>query len=346
MTRVLALVAVFFAFACSKTPAASASVAQSSHPTPAEQAATPGAPPAVKAVPAELPEVVARVNGETINKAEFEKALHSVEGRAGAAVPADQRDRIFRGVLDQLIGYHLLMQETNARKIVVADSDVDTRMAQIKKQFPNDEAFQQTLAKQKMTEDQLREDARNDLRVAKMLQDEVGSKVKVDPTEVSIFYEKNGEKFKQGERVRASHILIRVPENADEKAKAAARTKAEDVLKQVKSGQDFGTLAKQHSEDVGSAKNGGDLGYFGQGQMVGAFERAAFGLKPGEVSELVETPFGFHIIRVADKQAARTVPLEEARPQIEQFLSNQQRQQKTQGFVEGLKNKGRVEIFI
>jgi peptidyl-prolyl cis-trans isomerase C len=197
-----------------------------------------------------------------------------------------------------------------------------------------------------MTLDKLREDARSDMRVSKMLQDEVATKVALQAGEVNHFYEKNPDKFKQGERVRASHILIRVPENADAAAKEQAKSKATDVLKQVKSGQDFAQLAKTHSQDPGSAPGGGDLGYFMHGQMVGAFERAAFGMKPGEVSELVETPFGFHIIKVADKQAARTMPIDEVRPQIEQFLQNQQRMEKTQAFVDTLKAKGKVEIFI
>jgi peptidyl-prolyl cis-trans isomerase C len=114
----------------------------------------------------------------------------------------------------------------------------------------------------------------------------------------------------------------------------------------VKAGKDFAELAKHYSQDPGSAANGGDLGYFAQGQMVGPFEQAAFALKPGAVSDVVETPFGFHIIKVADHQAARTVPLDEVRPQIEQFLQNQRRQQKTEAFINSLKAKGRVEVLI
>jgi peptidyl-prolyl cis-trans isomerase C len=343
------LVTVLAVWGCSKSTPAAASVSQSSGAAasgqaPAQAAAQTPAVTPPKPVPAQLPEVVARVNGETIGKAEFENAVRSLEGRAGRAVPADQRDRVYRGILDQLIGYRLLIQETKARKVAIFDADVDARLAQIRKQFPSDEAFKQTLAQQKMSEAQLREDARNDMLVSKMLDVEI--QIAVQPQDVTAFYQQNPDKFQQGERVRASHILIRLPEKTDEKIKGEARTKAAEVLKQVKSGQDFAALAKQHSQDPGSAPNGGDLGYFQQGQMVGAFERVAFDLKPGEVSDLVETPFGFHIIKVADKQAARTVPIDEVRPQIEEFLRNQQREQKTQSFVEALKTKGKVEILI
>lgn len=344
MQKVLPFVLVLLVSACSKSDSASASTqpAQAAGQPAAQQPA--GEQP--KPIPSELPDVVARVNGEVIRKTDFEKAIKNVEGRAGQPVPADQRDRIYRGVLDQLIAYRLLMQESRSRKIEVPETDVEARVTQIKQQFPSEDVFKQTLAQQNMTVEQLREDAKGDMRVAKMLEGEVNAGVAVQPQDVSTFYQQNPDKFKQSERVRASHILIRTPENADAKAKQDARAKASDVLKQVKGGKDFGELAKNYSQDPGSAANGGDLGYFAQGQMVPPFEQAAFALKPGDVSDVVETPFGFHIIKVADKQAARLVTLDEATPQIQEFLQNQQRQQKTEAFVNSLKAKGKVEVLI
>ena len=340
MLRVLPLVCLLAVSACSKEDSAAA--AAGTDAAAAAQAAD--APP--KPVPAELPAVIARVNGEAIGRAEFEKAIRNVEGRAGQPVPAGERDRVYRGVLDQLIAYRLLMQETKARKIDVADADVDARLAGIRQQFPSEEAFTQTLAQQNMTVEQLRADAKADMQVARMLEDEVNAKVSVQAADVDAFYKQNPDKFQQGERMRASHVLIRVEENADAKTKEAARAKAAEVLKQAKSGKDFAELAKHYSQDPGSAANGGDLGYFVRGQMVGPFEEAAFGLKAGETSGVVETPFGFHIIRAGDRQAARTVSFDEVKPQIEQFLQNQQRQEKTEAFVGTLRAKGKVEILI
>jgi peptidyl-prolyl cis-trans isomerase C len=348
--KVLPLIALLAVSACSKNDSAASAqagqAASAAKPAAAGGPAEPAAEPPAKPVPAQLPEVVARVNGEAIDKGEFEKAIQNVEGRAGGPVPADQRDRVYRGVLDQLISYRLLMQETKSRKIEVPDAEVDARIAQIKQQFPSEDEFKKQLAQRNMTVERLRADAKSDMQVAKMLEAEVNTKVTVQPAEVDTFYQQNPDKFQQPERVRASHILIRTEENADAKAKEAAKAKAADLLKQVKAGKDFAELAKQHSQDPGSATKGGDLGFFQQGQMVGAFERTAFALKPGEVSDIVETPFGFHIIKMAEKQTARTVPIDEVKPQIEQFLQNQQRQQKTQAFIETLKSKGKVEILI
>jgi peptidyl-prolyl cis-trans isomerase C len=346
MFKCLPLIALLAGSACSKSDTASAQAGQAAQAGQPGQPAQPEAEAPAKPVPVQLPDVIARVNGEAINKAEFEKAIKNVEGRAGGPVPADQRDRVYRGVLDQLIAYRLLMQETKSRKIEVPEAEVDARIAQIQGQFPTEEEFKKTLAQQNLTVEQLREDAKSDMRVSKMLESEVNTKVAVQPTDVDTFYQKNPDKFQQPERVRASHILIKVEENADAKAKEVAKAKAADLLTQVKAGKDFAELAKQHSQDPGSAVQGGDLGFFQSGQMVGAFERAAFALKPGEVSALVETPFGFHIIKMAEKQAARTVPIDEVKAQIEQFLQNQQRQEKTQAFIASLKSQGKIEVLI
>jgi peptidyl-prolyl cis-trans isomerase C len=297
-------------------------------------------------VPAQLPEVVARVNGEDISKAEFDRAIAAIEARNGGPVPAEQRDQILRSVLDQIVSYKLLIQESQARKVAAPDADVDARMKEIQGQFPSEDAFKQMLATRKTTLEQVRNDVRQDMTVQALIENEVASKVAVKPEQLTDFYTKNPDQFKQPERVKASHILISVPKGADAATKAQARTKAAEILKEVKAGKDFAALAKQHSQDPGSAVNGGDLGFFQQGQMVGPFNEEAFRLAPGAVSDLVETEFGFHIIKVAEKQAPRTVPLEEVRPQLEQYLERQNREQQTDAFVNGLKAKGKIEILI
>ena len=277
---------------------------------------------------------------------QFEKAIQGLEAQNGSPVPADQRDRIYRGVLDQMIGYKLLVQESAARKLSVPEAELTARVAQIRSQFPTEEAFNQALAQQKLTVDQLKADARTEILVTNLLKAEVDPKVAVKPEQVNEFYQKNPDKFQQGERVRASHILISIPQGADAAAKAKAKAKAEGVLKDLKAGKDFATLAKANSDDPGSGAKGGDLDFFEKGQMVGPFDQAAFTLKPGETSELVETQFGYHIIKVTEKQASRTVPLADVREQIQQYLDNQNRQTVTETFVDSLKAKGKVEIFI
>jgi peptidyl-prolyl cis-trans isomerase C len=350
LIRTLTFVALALLCACSKTPDGGTTTASAAAPAAQAGSAPPAGavlgPEPAKPVPAQLPEVLARVNGETVSKAEFDRAVTALEARNGGPVPAEQRDRILREMLDQIVSFKLLIQESRARKIAPTDAEVEARVKEIQSQFPNEDALKQMLAARKTTLEQVRADIRQDLTVQKLIESEVADKVAVKPEQLTDFYAKNPDQFKQPERVRASHILIMVPKAADAAAKTAARTKAADILKDVKAGKDFAALAKQHSQDPGSAQNGGDLGFFQQGQMVGPFNDVAFKLAPGTVSDLVETEFGFHIIKVAEKQPARAVPLEEVRPRLEQFLERQNREQQTDAFVDGLKAKGKIEILI
>ena len=136
------------------------------------------------------------------------------------------------------------------------------------------------------------------------------------------FYQQHlDDRFTDVEEVRARHILVRVDPNADEAAKTKARAEADDLLKQIRAGGDFEALAKKHSKDPGSAPKGGDLGFFPRGRMVPPFDAAAFALEPGQVSEVVETPFGFHVIKVEEKKPGGARPFEAAREQIEKELT-------------------------
>jgi len=337
-------------------PAASSPAAAALPPGPPGQgvaapgAATPGgttppAAPAVKPVPPTLPDVLARVNGEAISRGEFERMLRQVENRAGRQVPAEERDRVYRGVLDQLVALHLLTQEVAARKVTVADGEVDTKVAQFRQQFPGEAEFTQALSSRGLTLDGLKQEMRREIGVEKVLEAEIRPKISVSEGDVKAFYDGNPQQFQQPEAFRASHILIRADQAAPPAEKQAARKKAEEVLAQVRAGGDFAALARAHSQD-GSAPNGGDLGLFGRGQMVPPFEQAVAALKPGEVSGIVETPFGYHIVKLAEKRPARTVPLAEASPRIGQFLMMRAQQEKTGEFLRALRAKGKVEILI
>jgi len=336
--RVFPLIVALVVCGCSRTATEAAT------PAKAEASQTAAATP--KPVPAELPDVLAHVNGETVTKSDFDRAVQAVEARAGGPIPPDQRDRVLRGVLDQLIGYKVLAQETKARNIAVPDAEIDARINQIRGQFPNEEAFTAMLAQRKLTLEQVKSDARQDMAISKMIEAEIAAKIAVKPEQVTDFYAKNPDQFKEGESVRASHILIAVPKGADAAAKAQARAKAEGVLKDVKAGKDFAALAKEHSADPGSAAQGGDLGFFQQGQMVGPFNDAAFSLAPGAISDVVETDFGFHIIKVVEKKPGRTIPLDDVKPQVEQYLQQMNRQEQTEAFVNGLRAKGKIEVLI
>jgi peptidyl-prolyl cis-trans isomerase D len=143
------------------------------------------------------------------------------------------------------------------------------------------------------------------------------AQVEIKDGEIAEQYElQKDERFTEPEQIRARHILVKVASGASDDVKAKARQKAEDLLAKVKAGEDFAALAKKSSDDDATARNGGDLGFFSHGQMTPEFEAAAFALEPGKVSDVVESPFGFHVIRVEEKKAAGTKPLDAARDEI------------------------------
>jgi len=158
---------------------------------------------------------------------------------------------------------------------------------------------------------------------------EAESKVTVDANAMQRTYDANMDAYRLPERARARHILIKMPPpgpdgKPDPKAVDAARAKAADILKQIRAGADFAALAKKESADPGSAEKGGELGWFARGTMVPEFEKKAFEQKPGEISEPVQTQFGFHIIQTEEKEPARVKPFSEVKPEIEAMVKSQQ----------------------
>jgi len=314
-------------------------------PPPAAPAAA-GPPAAAKPMPAQIPPVLARVNGEAINKWEFDDAVRRIEAMAGAPVPPDRRDEVLRGALDQLVAYHLIAQEARTRKMGPTDADVEARIAKIKGNFANDDAFQKGIAAQGLTVEALRAQAKLSLEVARFLEAEVSSKIAVTDSEVDAFYKQNLDRFKQAEAVHARHILIGVPADASAADRSKARQTAQSVVGQLKRGARFEDIARKLSTDTGSAQNGGDVGFFPKGQMTPAFEQAAFALTPGQTSGVVETPFGFHVIRTIERREERTAPFEEVNGQIKEFLIRGQREKKLADFVTQFKTKARIEILV
>jgi peptidyl-prolyl cis-trans isomerase C len=313
---------------------------------PAGQVQPPAAPPVPPApVPAELPAVLAHVNSENVTKADFDRLLRNVELTNGAPVPADRRDEIYRRVLDELVTYTLLKQEAKARNIIVTDAEVEEQLTAMRQAAKTEEAFKKALAARKMTLERLKTDARAEIAISKMMKAQVESTAEATDAEVRDYYDKNPDRFTRSEMVRASHILLRVDPNADEATKKQTRAKIDAVLKRARSGEDFGALAQQNSQD-GSAPQGGDLGYFPKEKMVKEFADVAFAMKTGDISDVVPTQFGVHIIRVTDRKPAGTVPLDEVGPKVKQFLTEQKKQQQAQAFIAEVKQKAKIEVLI
>lgn len=331
------------AAACRNAPDAPEQESAEATATPAAAEPQPPEPP--KPMPAELPNVLARVNGAEVTKADFDRLIKNMELGAGQPVPAERRDEIYRGALDQLVTYTVLKQEARARKITVPDAEVEAGLQEMRKQFATEEEFKKALSDRGMTLDRLRADARIDMAINKMIEDEVAKEPEATDVQVRDYYDKNPDKFKQDEAVRASHILIRVEPNATDAEKQKARARAEELAKQAKAGADFGELARKHSAD-GSAAMGGDLNFLVPGQTVAPFDKAVFSMKPGEISDVVETEFGFHVIKVMEKRDASMVPFTQISPRIRAFLTDEAKQGRAQAFIEELKKKASIEVLV
>jgi peptidyl-prolyl cis-trans isomerase C len=184
----------------------------------------------------------------------------------------------------------------------------------------------------------------NNFLAFQYLQKEVLSKVTVSDKEAKAYYDKNVDLFKSPEQVKARHILIQVPKEASEDDKKKLKEKAEELNKQVKAGEDFAKLAEANSDDPGTKAKGGDLGFFSKGAMVPAFEQAAFSLKPGEVSGVVESDFGYHIIKVDEKKEAVVEPYDTIKDKVKQQALREKQEARVTEFVEKALKDAKVMI--
>ena len=176
------------------------------------------------------------------------------------------------------------------------------------------------------------------------LKKEVANKVEVSEEDIKAYYESHKDEFKTPEMVRSRHILIKTDPSASDNDKKNAKEKAEDILKKIKSGEDFAKLASDISDDTGSKPKGGELGFFPKGRMVQSFEDAAFSLKPGEVSGIVETQFGYHIIKVEEKKEPGMEPFDTAKEKIKQKLLQERTKTKVTEFIEKAMKEANIEV--
>ncbi|HSF29915.1 MAG TPA: peptidylprolyl isomerase [Candidatus Tectomicrobia bacterium] len=290
--------------------------------------------------------VAAKVNGVPISTLELNRHFQAHLQVPYSAVQEDPRAKeVLHQVLDSLIDRELLLQHAKSLKMAVAPQQVDAQMQQLMQRFPSQEAFEQALTAQNFTLDAVKQDVESQLLRQQLVKKEILDKVNVSAREVQNFYDKNKSKYVQEEEVRARHILIRVPQEISPADDATLKGKADEALKRANKGEDFAALAKELSDD-GSKENGGDLGFFPRGRMVAAFEEAAFALQPGETSGLVRTQFGYHIIKIEERKAARALPFDEAKVQVQEDLTREQTFERYQQYVAALRSKAKVEVLL
>ena len=303
--------------------------------------------PVITSVAAEekLPEgTLAIVNGVTIPLSELDNAIDQVRQQAqlkGERLDQARMPEIKRMLTDRLIQQELLYQESRRQGIVVETADVEEQITKMRDRFSSDAEFKQALAKIDTTLPELRVQVERRLAVQGLLDREILQKVQITAEESKAFYDNNPNYFKQPDQVRARHILIKVDPEADEAELKKARQKIEEIQARLQGGEDFAELARELSEGPSAAK-GGDLGFFDRRQMVKPFADAAFALKPGEISGVVQTRFGYHLIMVEERKPESKMPYEEVKDRLEQSLKQQKAEKMLNAYLETLKAQATI----
>lgn len=305
--------------------------------------------PALAKEAASPPDKAAVVNGVVITQTELTKELdfHLQRfSRQGVQISKEQMADLKNEVLDNLIDREILYQASQKAGIKVDNNKIDEELSGVKKRFPNEDEYKKALSAMKISENDIKQQIKEKLAINALIDMKIAQKVVVTDKEAKAFYDSHPNLFKQPEQVKASHILIKVEAGADQKKKSQAMQKIKQIQKELKGGQDFAVLAKKYSEDKGSGAKGGDLGYFERGQMVKPFEDAAFGLKPNDVSGIVETRFGYHLIKVYDKKPGKILAYDEIKELLIQRLRQEKTQQEAAKYIADLKKDAKIKKYL
>lgn len=248
-----------------------------------------------------------------------------------------------REVLDTLIAERLLEQEMQKLRIDVSDSEVERIIENTKQQHGLDEVkLRQALAQQGLTLEEYREGLKKQLMKAKIIQLKVKNRVQITDQDVKSTYAKRQALDAREFKVRARHILFLVQQGQDDEP---ARQKALAAKRRADAGEDFATLATELS-DGPTARNGGNLGVFGRGEMVPEFERVAFTVEPGKVAGPVRSQFGWHLILVEERIPLESAPLEQVEEDLRNRLYEEEVERAFKGYIEELKRKAHIEIRL
>ncbi len=293
--------------------------------------------------------IAAIVNQEIIT-------LSEVEGRARPFLEqiltedrAERRSKtqeVIRKVLEVLIEEKLIDQEAKKAGIKVTSKEVDSVIEDIKRQHQaSQEDLEKALARDGLTFETYRKEIEKQLLRTKI----VSWAVKVEPPkgekELREFYQRNIDRYRTEEMFRPGHILFYIPKDASSEEVGRIRKKCEEVLERIKKGEDFGQMALLYSDD-GSAKDRGDMGFFKRGELLPLLEREILKLEVGEVSRIIRTEMGFHLIKLMDRKGGEPIPFEEVKEKVKTDYLNQEMEKALKQYLKSLKEKSIIEIKI
>ena len=296
-------------------------------------------------------ETAVTVNGDAVTEADIEEELAPILRKAQSQLPPafieQYKKQMRQQAIERIIAKKLIEEEIKKAGTVVTDEEAANKLKELAAgQGLTLENLKELLKANNQSYDDAVKNVKEGMVFEKFLLPKIEGKIKITIEDANSFYNKNKKSFEVPEQVRASHILI-VPDTSDPNidpntADAAAKAKAEDLLKQIKDGADFAKLAQENSADTLSAMRGGDLDFFPSGKMVPPFDKAAFAMKPGQLSDLVKTQFGYHIIKVTDHKDAGVKTFDQAKNDIIEMLTQQQKEQLIIEYVDSLKTNANI----
>ena len=291
--------------------------------------------------------VVAVVDGKDITQGEIDGETIKMMNMAGRKMPperiAQMKDRFTEQSLENLILKTILVAEIDKENVTITDTEKAEAIAKFTNSLPPGTTLDDLIAKNNWTKEEFDKNLNMDLRINKLLESQTKSVAQPTDTDLKKYYDENKERFDVPESVTASHILIATEATDTDAVKATKKKKAEELHQKLVEGADFQAIAKDNS-DCPSKTRGGDLGSFTRGQMVKPFEDAAYSQKVGEIGPVVETQFGYHIIKVTKHEEPRTLPFDEVKDRLAKVLESQNKQEVARKFIEGLKAKADIKF--
>jgi len=297
-----------------------------------------------------IDKIVAIVNGEIITLSELEGYRSKLRDESEASNNRwEKRVEVFesrRVILDRLIEEKLVDQQCKKWAIKVSARDIDMAIDDVKRRNAiTDEQLKRALVADGLSWEDYRQELRKQIERAKLLSRVVRQDFTVDDEGLKRFYIQHIERFKEPDQIRVCHILTMIPQNADDLLVEALRHKGETILERLRRGEDFGELARLYSDDA-SAKNGGDLGFFKRGELLPEFERITFNLQPGQLSGLVRTKIGFHIIKVTEKEEGPVISYEEVKEKVRNLYVEEESQRLYEAWLRKVKAESFIEVKL
>jgi len=298
---------------------------------------------------AAIPDIIAEIDGAPISKEGYVLALKGFQRSAkkfGAKIDKQALQKVKKDIIESIISRETFLHQASKENIKADEKVVAEKLAQVKAGFADQKVFKNALKAQGLTEDSLKKEIVKAVTIQSLVEKNILSAIKITDEELRNYYDLNQLEFEKEAMVHASHILARADAKSTPEEKKKARERIEEIKRKLNEGADFAKLASTQSDDKAAASNAGDLGVFSRGQMVEPFSTAAFSLEPGEISDVVKTQFGYHLIKVSEKVPAKVVPFAEAKDSIRAKLTQKMTSEKIREYIKRLRKEFNVKVMV